>query len=150
MSWKERFDPLVRRVSGDRLYLSYGLFPDEYIGRVPTLTPVLDIGFEKPPTFAGIRLTAAKTHPDTGEVHDISLRLVDPENPRKQYHLHGWEDNGWNLYIHHEYRPDPHRIDGEDYAEMIGRLQIHFKPEWGEEYIQGKAPKGLLDVVAKE
>jgi len=44
-------------------------------------------------------------------------------------------------------RPDFKKIDGEDTAEMLGRLQIHYRPEYGTDYYQGKADPVVKDLV---
>lgn len=150
-------DPIVRKVG---LYTSYELHESEFVGEVPYAIPGIQYylpenGYEKPPTFLGVPLQAAKLHPETGDVHDWSYRKVDPENNRKQYHIHGWEHNikdptekYHEIASHWEYRPDVCRVAGETIGEAIERLRTHFKPDWGtSEYQQGKMDDSLRELV---
>jgi hypothetical protein len=164
-------DPYLRRVG---LYSAYTLDEKEFVGSVgidtsnvfkkledrrPPFVMEHDFyntltanGYETSPTFAGITLEAAKIHPKTGDVHDVSLRKVDPENNQKQYHLHYWLESveeGYEaqLFSHHEYRPDVRILDGETLSEAIERLKTHYRPEWGESYIRGKADQTVRGLV---
>jgi hypothetical protein len=174
MTLRERFDPLVRRLSGGRLYLAYTLDETEFIGSVeintsnvfeksngiePPYTMEHDfyghlqsMGFESNPTLFGISLVAAKKHPETGRVHDVSLRKVVEDDPTKQYHLHYWLERDGDGYeaqiaVHKEYRADFRVLEGETLPGAITRLQDHYRPEYGSEYQQGEAPDELLDII---
>jgi len=168
----KRIDPYLRRVN---LYSAYTLDEMEFVGSVEINTSNIfkdakDLrppfvmehdfyntltanGYETSPTFVGITLEAAKIHPKTGDVHDVSLRKVDPENTQKQYHLHYWLESveeGYEaqLFSHHEYRPDIRILEGETLADAIERLRTHFKPDWStSEYQQGKADQTVRGLV---
>src|SRR6056297_612785 len=148
----KKLDPIARRIG---LYTSYELDEREYIGRGPPglVRKLLDRGYEKPPTFAGIPLAAAKEHPETGRVHDVSLRKIDEDNPRMQYHIHYWIERSGKgakaeIYSHYEYRPDFARVADETTGEMIERLRTHYRPDYTNgEYIQGKADPTLRSLV---
>lgn len=143
--WLVAIDPLVRRFG---LYTSYKISKDEYVGQIASDSPRNDleaIGYEPSPTVGGVPLQAAKTHHETGDVHDLSLRKVDPENERMQYHVHVWDDE---VYSHHEYRPDFQRVADESHTDRIERLKTHYRPEWDtDEYTRGKACDELLSAL---
>lgn len=142
-------------------YTAYELDSEEYVGTVQgmwTVQRLMQRGYEKPPTFAGVSLQAAKLHPDSGDVHDISLRKVDPDNPRKQWHIHLYhtgptmfvEHEELEIFSHYEFRPDFQRVGDESYGDMIERLRTHYRPEWGETYIRGKASPVVTELVNGE
>ena len=150
---KKRLNPVAQKVG---LYTAYRLDKSERIGVVnklpmpwhDTIDYLTQNGYETPPKVAGVTLTATKLNPDTGSVHDKTYRKVDADNPRWQWHIHLWKMNGLPvIYSHYEMRPDFKRIDGEDTAEMIGRLKIHYRPEYGTDYYQGKADPVVKDLV---
>mgnify|MGYP000320657533 FL=1 len=147
MSWRKRFDPLARRFG---FYLSYTISEEEFIG---TLSPgwvstLKANGYEPSPRIMGIKLEAAKIHPETGAVHDFSLRKVDPENPKYQYHAHMWtrSDGLARVAVHYEARPDVRRIGDESLSDAKQRLQTHYRPE-GDEYLKGVADDTLKELV---
>jgi len=145
----KKLDPIARRIG---LYTSYELDESEYIGRGPPglIRKLLDRGYENPPTFMGIPLAAAKEHPETGRVHDYSLRRIGT-NPRMQYHVHLWyaeSSKDLHAYSHYEFRPDFARVGDETTGEMINRLRTHYWPDYSNgEYIQGKADPTLRGLV---
>jgi len=154
---KKRLNPAAQKVG---LYTAYRLDESEYVGRVPLAVPGVmwylptNTDYEEPPNVGGVTLSAAKTHPKTGKVHDATYRKVDRKNPRWQWHVHIWSQVGdtpgtsyYEIYSHYEMRPDFKKIDGEDTAEMLGRLQIHYRPEYGTDYYQGKADPVVKDLV---
>jgi hypothetical protein len=154
----KQLDPIARRIG---LYTSYTLDEAEYIGKaqyaLPGIQrPLLDGGYETPPTFMGIPLAAAKEHPETGQVHDWTYRTVDEDNPRMQYHVHGFhrdyqkgpEHAYEEIYSHYEFRPDFKPVGEETTSEMIERLRTHYRPDYTNgEYIQGKADPTLRGLV---
>jgi len=149
----KKLDPIARKIG---LYTSYELDESEYIGQGPPgiVRKLLERGYEKPPTFAGIPLAAAKEHPETGRVHDYSLRRIGT-NPRMQYHIHYWVQGGdeyqAEIYSHYEYRPDFKRVGDETTGEMINRLRTHYSPEWGtSEYQQGVMCDDLQDLLVEK
>lgn len=143
---RQRLDPYIRRATGGRLYYAYGL-DGEHVGTFPTgvvLSPqhwvviLIREGYEPTPTLGPIPLEAAKTRRGDTRTHDISLRRIDPDNPRRQWHLHGWiESDGLNLHSHYEYRPDLRPVAGETWGEAIDRAREHLKPSWGTEWGDG-------------
>jgi len=141
---RKRIDGPLRRLSGGRLYYSYGLEKAERVAHVPqpldtVVVPHLKSGeYERPPRLAGIPLEAAKTHPDTEQVHDKSLRRVDPQNPRRQWHIHLFEVDGVvEVFSHYEYRPDMRTVAGESFTDAYTRLKEHLRPSWGSEWGDG-------------
>ena len=150
MSLRRKLNPIARRFG---FYTAYMLDDREFVGELPN-APVWwqTHGYESNPTVAGIPLSAAKIHPSTGQTHDISVRKVDPENTQKQYHLHYWLESveeGYEaeLFSHHEYRPDLKILEGETLSDAIERLRTHYRPEWGESYIRGKADQTVRELV---
>jgi len=137
-------NPLAERAG---LYTAYELTPEERIGVVEDTTVPRTVrllrsrGYETSPTFAGIPLQAAKLHPEAGEVHQASLRRIDPQNPRRQYHVHLWATwDGTEIFSHWEYRPDFTRVGQEAYSDMRFRLKTHYRPDWDtDDYERGKA-----------
>jgi hypothetical protein len=146
----KKLDPIARRIG---LYTSYELDESEYIGRGPPgiASGLVTCGYENPPKLFGIPLAAAKEHPETGEVHDYTLRRVDKDNPRMQYHIHLWyaeSSKDLHAYSHYEFRPDFKRVGDETTGEMINRLRTHYRPDYTNgEYIQGKADPTLRGLV---
>ena len=163
---RKRIDGPLRRLSGGRLYYAYGLETAEGVGTVDSTywngdycsRVVVDHlksgGYERPPRLAGIPLEAAKTHPDTGQVHDVSLRRVDPDNPTRQYHIHLFEVDGVvEVFSHLEMRPDFRPVAGESLADAYERLQEHLRPSWsshwgdGTTYVLGDYCDVVADLV---
>jgi len=136
-------NPLAQRFG---FYTSYELDSRELVGTTSDHTlfsieaRLRSRGYESPPTVAGIPLSAVKTHPEDGTSHELTLRKVDPDNPRKQWHVHLWERDGVvELYSHYEFMPDLNRVAGETHAERMDRLQEHYRPDYGSTYRMGVA-----------
>jgi len=149
MNWKVQLDPLARRLGG---YLAYTLDESEFIGQA-SKQAVRELEFfkwEEPPTTVGISLEAAKKHPETGRVHSHSLRKVNQNDPRWQYHLHTWPVNGemYSLACHEELRPDFTLIEGETLVDAKTRLERHFRPVYGTDYFRGKAPNEVIKIIS--
>ena len=131
-------DAPLRAATGGRLYSSYDVGPEEAVGVIPRLPLaardlLLESGYEPSGLFA-----AAKTRERDGARAVASIRRVDPDNPRRQFHVHLFEhENGTEAYSHYEYRPDPHRLDGETHADRVWRLREHLSPTWGERWGDG-------------
>ena len=147
----KRLDPLARRLG---FYTAYTLSEAEFIGNVETgdtdelVTRLRHIGYEESPTFMGVTLEAAKLSPTEAEPHDYAFRKVAPSNRRKQYHIHIWYGGEQSaVFSHREYRPDVRPVGGESLREMYDRLQTHYRPEYGEDYEQGKACDELRELV---
>lgn len=113
-------------------YAAYRLDEREYVGTVVEIADaegvadlLEDYGYE----FSG--LAALKYHPETGAPDDASLRKVDPDRPRWQWHLHLFETaDGVEVYSHYEYRPDLRPVAGESLRECFDRLREHYRPTW--------------------
>jgi len=134
-------DPIARRLGG---YTAYTLGRKEFVGIARTggslRRDMLLRGYEPAPRFLGVRLQATKKHPVTGDMHDWSLRRVDRDNQRMQYHVHAWErDDCVEVFSHWEFRPDIARVSDESWDEMQERLQTHFAPVYGQDYVRGQA-----------
>lgn len=159
-TFRKRLDGPLRRLTNDRLYYSYGLEKAERIGTVAVggnyghkliAHRLKTFGYENPPTFGGIPLEAAKTHPRTGHVHDYSLRRVDPENEKRQFHVHLFVVDGVvEVFSHLELRPDFRPVAGESLRDAYARLQEHLSPSWGPQWGDGTTYVlgGHDDVVA--
>jgi hypothetical protein len=52
-----------------------------------------------------------------------------------------------HAYSHYEFRPDFKRVGDETTGEMINRLRTHYRPEYGDDYVQGKADPTLRGLV---
>jgi len=142
MSLRRKLNPIARRFG---FYTAYVLDTREFVGKLPN-APVWwqTHGYESNPSIAGIPLSAAKIHPETNETHDISVRKVDPETPRKQWHVHGWVfEDRIEIASHYEFRPDPVLIGDEYPTDMIERLRTHYRPEYGSEYRMGVVDPAL-------
>lgn len=114
------FDPIARRFN---YYTAYELPADEHV-RTVDFSGGVD-GFREHLRGMGYEpqyLSAAKRHPETGELHDLSYRSVPQSHPEAaqgkeiydhfnpgqcQYHVHAWEIEG-SVWIgsHYETRPD--------------------------------------------
>ena len=139
-------DPFARRLGG---YTAYRLSTMEYVGRVRYPLGVHDArdhleskGYEPQ------ALSAAKRHPNTGALHDLSYRRVPEEHPdgadgatiadaydpdECQLHVHVFETAGWlEWFSHYELRPDVFRP-----SFSYDRLAEHFRPTPGETYLRG-------------
>lgn len=127
-------DPAARVVGG---YTAYTLDWKEYVGTVGLVDPVAGLesrGYESNP------LSAAKYHPKTGDLDDESLRRVDPEAPRWQWHVHLWDgDERAQLFSHYEYRPDLRRIGDEGITDVRQRIREHYDAKWDSRYPPGEA-----------
>lgn len=138
------------------LYAAYELGEREFVGDVwlplgayDAEQYLLENGYE-PSTLA-----ALKYHPETGEPDDASLRRVDPESPRWQWHVHLFEQGSGfvNIFSHYELRPDLGAVDDETLAERYERLREHYRPTWGMEqrddvtYILGAACPVVDDLL---
>ena len=153
---KKRLNPVAQKAG---LYLSYELDESEYVGTMPVFDHEVkylleNTDYERPPTVGGVSLTATKLHPERGTVHDATVRKIDPDNPRWQWHVHLWYvvdgapgESYYEVFSHYEMRPDFKKLNGEDKSEMIGRLKIHYRPEYNVDYFQGRADKVVSDLV---
>ena len=111
------------------MYAAYTLDDTERVGRY---------GGPLPDSYSYIQLSAVKRHPETGAVEDGSYRKIPGEHPDVdahltrayapedcQYHVHVFGDE---LYSHYELRPD-----------RVGQLYAHYRPTYGETYLEGVA-----------
>lgn len=146
MSWRRTLDPILRKVG---LYSSYTLRESEFVGTIPKSGRQIlkRAGYEPVPEFGGIKLAAAKQHPQTGETHDFSRRKVDPSDYTRQFHVHGWlRGETIDLFSHAELRPDIRFLPAETPRETIVRLRSHYHPE-GDEYVRGATCDELAGVL---
>lgn len=154
MSLRARLDPHARRLSGGRLYLAYQL-RGEHVATVDSDLKGVEIflrgnGYERSPSVGPVPLEAAKRRHDGDRTHDLSLRRVDPQNERRQFHVHLWADgDGVDVHSHLEYRPDLKRVAGESWREAYDRLREHYRPSWGVPWGDGVTyvPGAYCDVV---
>lgn len=137
-------NPLARRLG---LYTAYPLGTPEHIGTVEQsmdeARSFLDhCGYE--PQW----LSAAKRHPRTDQLHDLSYRRVPNQHPSEatgtrlarefepqecQYHTHWFHDlEGIEVFSHYELRPDFWRP-----TLSLIRLRKHYRPAYGTEYLLG-------------
>jgi hypothetical protein len=145
-SLKKLLDPVARKLG---LYTAYPLDSEEFVGEEAAISwterDLRKVGYEPSPRFLGVKLQATKLHPDTGKTHDGSLRRVDPQNSKAQYHIHWWDVDGQKeVYSHYELRPDFCRIADESVSDMIRRLRKHFRAD---KYIEGMADQHVKAVV---
>lgn len=126
----------------DSMYTMYQLDAEEYVGTVEmdlsAVTAALkEQGYEYQP------FSAKKYHPDDDSLADDgSYRLLDPDDPDKQWHVHLWETvEGVDVFSHYEYKPEFLTPDDEP------RVAEHYRPD-DDSYIQGQhspAVKALLE-----
>jgi len=135
-------DPIARQFG---YYTAYPLHVDEYLGTFD-LSDV--IAFLRNNGYSPQRLSAAKRHPETNQLHDASFRRVPSEHPagargtriadlfepeQCQYHVHAFErENGVEFFSHYEARPDFFQPNV-----SLTRLRTHYRPDWGETYLIG-------------
>lgn len=145
-----RIDPIARQFGK---YTAYRLSSEEFVGYHPrdgVLDSLRSLGYEMN------LLSAAKYHPETGDLDEWSIRRVDPDHPRWQWHVHVWErsNDRAEVFSHYEYRPDPIPIDGEGMADMQDRLREHYNPTWDRNasdeeatYFLGEACNRVIDQI---
>lgn len=127
-------DPLARRLNA---YTAYSLTPDEYVGRIDG-----DVrAFLRSHGYEPQYLSAAKRHPETNALHDLSYRRVPTAHPagvttaltrnwrpaQCQYHVHVF---GHECFSHYELRPD-------FWPPNPRRLREHYRPTAGSTYLRG-------------
>ena len=146
MSLRRLLNPVANRFG---FYTAYTLDRRERVGTLP-LSPLewSAYGYTTNPSLLGVPLSAAKIHPETDRTHDISLRKVDPENKRKQWHIHVFrQGTKMEVFSHYEFRPDLNPVGDEDIVEMKQRLKTHYRPEWGDEYRLGVVDDELKQLL---
>lgn len=133
---RAKADSFVRELTDGRLYTAYPL-RSETVDFSPYDLPVVieeleAAGYEKSP----LGLEAAKYRsPKKEKLHSFGRRRVDPDNPRRQYHVHGFlVDGDVEIHSHYEYRPDLWPVAEESYEEARERIREHLSPTWGEEW----------------
>lgn len=155
--YSRTFDRVLSALNDD-WYAVYDLHRNEFMGLVDesldeAVESLRDMGFESS------TLAALKGHPSMDDRWDDgSYRLVDPDAPRWQYHVHLFDvADGVEVYCHREYRPDPRPVASESLRATIARLREHYKPKWDtsvpdEEatYFLGHAPQRLLEYLADQ
>lgn len=142
-----RLYPALDSLMPGDFYAAYQLGRAEHVDTVPRdpFTVRHDLfalgGYERTSV-----LSAAKYHPrDADRVDVASLRRVDPADPRRQYHVHLFDEGtaGTSICSHLEYRPDLRPVGDESIGEAVDRLREHYSPSWGSgwgdgvTYVQG-------------
>jgi len=142
-----RLYPTLDRLMPGGFYAAYQLDAAEFVARVPKRPARVRVNLTQRGYERTSFLSAAKYHPRLDDRVDVgSLRRVDPEDPRRQYHVHLFDGGtaGTSIYSHLEYRPDLRPVAGETVREAVDRLREHYKPEWGSTwgdgvtYVQGR------------
>lgn len=135
MTWtrfRAAINPFLRRAFG--LYSAYPLSPAEYVGTADLSTDDAR-HYLRQNAYEPQYLSAAKRHPATNQLHDLSYRRVPGTHPPQwtaddwspaecQYHVHVFAvDDRAEFFSHYETRPDifAPRVD-------IERLRTHYRP----------------------
>lgn len=168
-----RIDPIVRKLSGDRLYTSYEIDEKEFVGKIALPESYEMESFLKQNGYENIWFEATKTHPETGETHELSMRkthgmmdtspytirgtgLREYDFRQRQWHVHGFRVDGYmEFYSHYELRGDPWPIGSECISEAIRRMRSHYRPTWDRDiidrskwtYLRGVADPALAGVI---
>jgi hypothetical protein len=141
-------NPLANRFG---FYTAYQLSTKEFIGIAKwdgLATRLEEIGYEPPPRIGCIPLSAAKTHPVTGATHNLTMRKLDPQDNTRQYHVHAFRmDTVAAIASHYELRPDLMRLPEESSQERKERLETHYRPIWGEDYLRGEKCEDIQQVL---
>jgi hypothetical protein len=173
-SLQTRLKALVDRYTPSGWYSAYELDGEEDIGTFDlpldrAQVQLHNVGYGLLPTVLGIRLSAAKRHPETGKLHDATRRkvprtkaetartgelvrdteLADYEHERLQYHVHLFarDDGTTDVYSHLELRSDLHPVGTEDWSEAIGRLMIHYNPRYDSTLLEGATEPKLEQLL---
>lgn len=137
-----RVYPALDALMPGDFYAAYQLGDDEFVSTVPRGWRTIrhDLGALGGYESTSI-LSAAKYHPDDADRVDVaSLRRVDPTDPRRQYHVHLFDEGSstsTSIYSHLEYRPDLRPVGDESIDDAIARLREHYSPSWGTEWGDG-------------
>jgi len=173
-SLQTRLKALVDKYTPSGWYSAYALDAEELIR---TFDLPLDraqvklhkVGYGLLPTIFGVRLSAAKRHPETGKLHDATRRKVprsaaekartdelvrdtdlsDYEHERLQYHVHLFQrdDGTTDVFSHLELRSDLHPVGTEDWSGAIGRLMIHYSPRYDSTLLEGASEPKLEQLL---
>lgn len=138
-------DPLARLAG---YYTAYPLTEPEYIGRVEDVTIEDARVYLDTSGYTPQYLSAAKKHPRTGWLHDLSYRRVPTQHPEQargsvltrryepeacQLHTHWFKTrDGFDVYSHYELRPDLFQPSFD-----LERLKTHYSPSYGDTYLRG-------------
>lgn len=149
--------PADRLLRPAGLYAAYSI-GDEQIASLPDVEPrwaicaMRTVGFE-PAWLAALKYrSTARRHHDVAslryvpEEHPaVDARIVDEWAPEEcQYHLHLFDVDGvLEVYSHYEVRPDLLRP-----SPSIERLRTHYRPEYGEDYVKGLAPREVHEWIS--
>jgi len=173
-SFQTRLKGLLNKYTPDSLYTAYELSDEEHIGTfdVPVDRAAVKIykaGYGSLPTVFGILLSAAKRHPETGKLHDVTRRKVprskaeiervnelvrgteleNYEAERLQFHVHLFQRNDGTIevYSHLEFRSDLQSVGTEDKSEAFGRLMEHYNPRYDRTYLEGASEPKLEQLL---
>lgn len=145
-------DPIVRPYN---LYTAYELSEAEYIGSATGQLPG-PRGFLQRNGYEPQYLSAAKRHPETGQLHELSYRRIPDAHPPPviptpllewepsdcQYHVHVFERNPlvFDFFSHYELKPDLLPFD-------LERLETHYGPRYGKDYLRGVTDLTIPDAL---
>lgn len=152
-----RIDSLARKVG---FYAAYRIRDVEHVGTIHRndgVDAVIEFVTRRGYEYNG--LAALKWHPETDDSDRGSYRRIAEEHPELdgspriydwepadcQYHVHlfeGDEPEEIEVYSHYELRPDLFRP-----SISVERKRIHYRPEYGEEYIRGVACDAIHELV---
>ena len=162
-SLQTRLKALADKYTPDGWYAAYELDNEEHVGTIENVVAhatqrLQSVGYGSLPTVLGIRLSAAKRHPEAGELHDVTRRKVprtgaekartdeltrdteldDYEHERLQYHVHLFSRNDGTTDVcsHLELQIVLRPFRSEDRSEAIGRLMIHYAPIHSSQYLE--------------
>lgn len=137
-------DPITRQLG---FYTAYPLTEHEYVGEAD-LSVSGAIHYLRQNAYRAQLLSAAKRHPNTNRLHDLSYRRVPNQHPADaagselverfdpsecQLHVHGFERDGrLEFYSHYETRPDFWNP-----SISFTRLRTHYHPTYGATYLRG-------------
>lgn len=129
-------NPIARELG---YYTSYRLHASEYIGTLYDYTVEDARVFLRDNNYTPQYLSAAKKHPESGLLHDLSYRKIPKHHPLGaegtplesydpescQLHVHCfWHTGGIDVFSHYETRPLAHPLE-------------HYRPTHGDSYLRG-------------
>lgn len=138
-------NPVARRYGQ---YTAYALSPNEAVGAIHGFDVDDARHYLRQNGYEPQYLSAAKRHPETGQLHDLSYRRVPSKHPalivnerlardfrpeQCQFHVHVFDrDGSTEWFSHYEARPDLLEPSFDP-----TRLRTHYRPTYGQDYFQG-------------